>query len=347
MRIDSAVIQMESARRYSSYSSRRAQISVYSGTILNSVLAEGDTKEENTGQTQENKKNKLQEKMDEMNSYSGITRLKHVKISRDTGNVIRQKCLDYLMMIFFGERKAFAYDEILTAASGSGSSSVTGNVAAYQEQTYFEEQEETSFAAAGTVKCADGRQISFNLDVRMSRSFSAYYEKNMMQIQPRLCDPLVINLDGNVTELSDQKFTFDLDADGTKEQVSMPGEGSGYLALDKDSDGRINDGSELFGTKSGDGFSDLAAYDEDHNGWIDENDAVWNRLLIWTKGEDGKDRCYHLSEKNVGAICLTDSSTSFSLNNADNSVNGIIRKTGIFLYENGNVGTVQHLDVAQ
>ena len=41
--------------------------------------------------------------------------------------------------------------------------------------------------------------------------------------------------------------------------------GSGYLALDKNGDGTINDGSELFGTRNGDGFADLAQYDEDGN----------------------------------------------------------------------------------
>ena len=41
-------------------------------------------------------------------------------------------------------------------------------------------------------------------------------------------------------------------------------------ALDINEDGKINDGKELFGTASGNGFGDLAAYDQDNNGWIDE-----------------------------------------------------------------------------
>ncbi len=40
---------------------------------------------------------------------------------------------------------------------------------------------------------------------------------------------------------------------------------------------KINDGSELFGTSSGDGFKDLATYDEDENGWIDENDSIFSK----------------------------------------------------------------------
>lgn len=54
-----------------------------------------------------------------------------------------------------------------------------------------------------------------------------------------------------------------------------------------------------------------------------------------------------MAEKGLGAICLQNAATDFALNNAKNQTNGYIRSTGIFLYENGNVGTVQHLDVAK
>ena len=86
---------------------------------------------------------------------------------------------------------------------------------------------------------------------------------------------------------------------------------SGFLALDKNSDGIINDGSELFGTKTGNGFSELAEYDSDGNGWIDENDEVYDQLKVWVKDENGKDTLLSLKEANVGAICLGSSKTTF------------------------------------
>ena len=91
------------------------------------------------------------------------------------------------------------------------------------------------------------------------------------------------------------------------------------------------------------------------NGWIDENDSIWSKLKIWCKDENGNDVLYKLSDKGVGAICLQNASTDFTLQgdrkaqdgttNA-NATNAVVRKTGIFLYENGNVGTVQHVDMA-
>lgn len=213
---------------------------------------------------------------------------------------------------------------------------------------YHDEVEQTQFSTVGTVKTADGREINFNLGLSMSRRFQEYAQVASVGEFVQMTDPLVINLDTNMTTLSDQKFEFDLDCDGVKDSISQLSGGNGFLALDKNGDGMINDGSELFGTKSGDGFADLSQYDEDGNGWIDENDAIFEKLLVWAKDESGKDELYTLKEAGVGAMCLQRAETEFSLNSLkNNQTNGRIRSTGIFLYENGNVGTMQQLDLAQ
>ncbi len=211
--------------------------------------------------------------------------------------------------------------------------------------SFFAEKEVTEFSTVGKVCTADGRELNFGVSIEMSRSFmqetECYTEQNYT-----VMDPLVLNLDTNIAQVKDMKFYFDLDADGTEEEISELGAGSGYLALDKNEDGMINDGSELFGTKSGDGFADLAAYDGDGNGWIDEADDVFSKLKIWTKGENGENLLLNLKEADVGAIYLGNASTQFSLNNTEtNETNAMIRKTGVFLRESGNVGTVQHVDL--
>ena len=122
--------------------------------------------------------------------------------------------------------------------------------------------------------------------------------------------------------------------------------GSGFLALDKNGDGKINDGNELFGVKSGDGFADLAEYDSDGNGWIDENDEVFDKLKVWTRTEDGKDELKSLKDSGVGAIFLGAEDTEFTLEGEDGVLDGKVRKTGIFLKEDGSAGTIQHVDLA-
>ncbi len=54
-----------------------------------------------------------------------------------------------------------------------------------------------------------------------------------------------------------------------------------------------------------------------------------------------------MADKGVGVICLQNASIDFTMKASDGSTKGAIRNTGVFLYENGNVGTIQHVDVAK
>ena len=347
MRIGSSNIGMESTRRYHSLTARRASVSILAGNAglrMNPGAEDGTEKKSIMGEDawQEfygkdpyaDKKKELKEKLNEMNSRSGVRKLSYVQGERDALSTVRDRCMQYLFGIFFGETKKWDFMELTEITEKAHTSSITVNpemfqTITYRQETYMEEKENTDFSAGGVVRTADGRTIEFNINVQMSRSFQAYYGEQFQRVERQLVDPLVINLEGNVAEVKDQTFFFDLDADGVEEEISMLGRGS-----------------ERFGTKSGNGFADLAAYDSDGNGWIDEDDEIWSKLLIWTKDENGEDRCYTLAEKNIGAICLANKETDFTLASKDNVPNGRIRKTGIFLYENGYAGTIQHVDMA-
>ncbi len=371
MRIDSSSIGMESARAYSSVSGRITKFTITNGRqsledgtgALFGNLLGADVEDENTqAREKENPDEDLRSRLEEMQNKirtfnTGSIRTIDVQEAQKQLQDIRQQCIIFLMNILFPGRRGNSTweqaqsegNQITRTSTADGIiSSVGVNVKTFQysRQYYHEETENTGFTTQGTVKCADGREINFNLNLEMSRSFQEYYEETLSMKQVSMCDPLVINLDGNIAQLSDQTFLFDLDGDGQMDEINQLSAGSGFLALDKNGDGEINDGTELFGTSSGNGFSDLAAYDEDHNGFIDEGDAIWDKLKIWVMDENGNKQLYSLAEKGVGAICLQNASTDFTLTGGNNQTNGMIRNTGIFLYENGNVGTVQHVDLA-
>jgi hypothetical protein len=212
-------------------------------------------------------------------------------------------------------------------------------------KSVHQEHQSMSFAAAGTVRTADGKSIGIDVSLNMSREF---YAKNLSVSRSlvNMSDPLVLNFDGGAAELTDTKFRFDLDCDGIGENISFVGKNSGLLALDRNGDGKINDGSELFGTRSGDGFADLARYDDDGNGWIDENDEIYRNLRIWTRDSAGNDQLLALGVKGVGAIYLGNVPTSFALKNDSNTANGAIRSSGFYVREDGTSGTIQHVDFA-
>lgn len=360
MRIDSGVIGMESARRYSAsrtqYSrfvlKEKQEEKTQTGTSLSGgelEAGEEETKQPATEGTSTEYTYDLQEKVESMR----VNRPRIRSTTSDFADRFRQYTTRYIFMLLFGDDKTKKYlgeeePVELTPKNTATLEFTPMRQVSVTRESYYREEEAVTFSSQGKVTTADGREITFSLELGMSRTFEQYYreEYDMAEFQ-RLYDPLVINFDASTAQLSDQKFFFDLDTDGQAEEISQLGQGSGYLALDKNRDGRINDGSELFGPASGNGFEDLAAYDEDGNGWIDEGDSIWNELKIWCRDESGRDILYTLAEKGLGAICLTNVATDFALKDSENADKGFIRSTGIFLYENGNAGTVQHLDLAQ
>ncbi len=215
----------------------------------------------------------------------------------------------------------------------------------YDFSASYTESETTSFSAAGVVRTADGAEIRFELGFAMSRSYSESVSLSVRAGDPRLKDPLVLDFGGPAAALSDVRFEFDLDADGTLDQMPVLG-GSGLLAFDRNHNGRIDDGRELFGPSTGNGFAELAALDEDGNGWIDEGDAAWSQLRVWRPDAEGKGSVQSLKEAGVGAFYLGRVDTAFSLNNTANETQGLMRASSIYLRADGSAGTVSQIDLA-
>ena len=216
-----------------------------------------------------------------------------------------------------------------------------------EDSSYEYECELTGFDSGGRVTTADGRQIDFDASLMLGRSYERREEPRRLSSDGKLVDPLVINFGTGSAELTDRTFEFDLDADGELDNIAVLGQACGFLAYDKNGDGIIGDGSELFGAASGDGFADLSVYDADGNGWIDEADPIFDKLRIWSKDPSGKDVLTGLGVRGIGAIFLGRAPTEFSLKDLANETQGVIRSTGVFLREDGTPGTIQQVDLAK
>jgi hypothetical protein len=245
------------------------------------------------------------------------------------------------------ERTAATAAPAAPANSSEQNRSPAGFGIEYDYHESYSEVESTRFSASGMVKTADGKEIRFEINLEMSR---AYHEESSISLRlgdaARKVDPLVLNFAGNAASLLDQRFSFDLDSDGKEEQIARLASGSAYLVFDRNGDGRINNGSEMFGPSSGDGFAELAQLDNDGNGWIDENDQSWKDLRLWQADENGDGALKTLGESGVGAIALARVSTPFDLKGSTNELFGQIRTSGIFLHEDGGAGTIQQIDLA-
>ncbi len=223
---------------------------------------------------------------------------------------------------------------------------VVGSGVEYVTETLDLATEMSGFAASGLVRTADGREIEFDLTLERHGQHTDLNGSNRPAAgtSPML-GPLVLNSTDQVANLTGESFAFDLDADGRVESVSVLRDGSAFLALDRNGDGAINNGSELFGPSSGYAFSELAAHDVDANGWIDEADPVYARLRLWTPDRTGSGALYGLRETGVGAINLESRETPFDLHDESDVLTGAVHATGVYLAEDGTPGAIEQIDL--
>jgi len=216
----------------------------------------------------------------------------------------------------------------------------------YEREDTHTETESVSVQASGQVKTADGRTIDFQLDLAISASQSSTTRESLRLGDAKLKDPLVIHFDGAVGELRNVAFQFDLDADGTTDSMPFVGTGSGFLALDANGNGHVDDGRELFGTQSGDGFADLAKLDSDSNGWIDEADPAYAQLSVWRMDATGLTRLQSLASQEVGALYVGRVASDMTLREAGVGQQlGQLRSTGLYLTNAGQAGALQQIDL--
>lgn len=230
---------------------------------------------------------------------------------------------------------------------GGSSEPLSMALASLSSSSIHVEEEAICFQAGGTVQTECGQTISFNMGLQMERREirvqSAGLARSIYAI-----DPLILNFDENISIFDDTFFTFDLDGDGSCEVLSGLGSGCGFLALDRNGDGTITDGLELFGPATDNGFSELAELaelDTDGNSWIDENDPIFEDLLVWmgAGGENGN--LVSLRDAGVGAISVAHLGTQFNLEDQDGDLQGVVQATGLFLMENGEPKSIQEIDL--
>ena len=208
----------------------------------------------------------------------------------------------------------------------------------------YREEESTSYFADGFVNLADGRTIDLSFGMNLDRQ---YFRQDQFVRKEKgyvLIDPLVVNLNTTIPEISDIHIDFDLNVDGEDESIPILKPGSGFLSLDKNGDGIINDGSELFGPSTGYGFDELAEYDIDQNMWIDENDPIFDELTLWGADEEGQMQLTRIKDAGIGAIYLVDVPTQFDITDEENNLLARVENSSIALNEDGTVSSVQEID---
>jgi len=212
-----------------------------------------------------------------------------------------------------------------------------------REVTFYEqrvEHESLDVGMSGFIATAT-QKIAIDIELFFSSTFVQQHQIERSQFY----DPLVINFDDTLPNLDSTCFSFDIDCDGESEQLSLLQHGNGFLAVEENGNGKIDDGSELFGAKNGNGFADLSRYDSDNNSWRDENDPILKDLRIWINNES-ENRLVTLGELGIGALYLGYTKNPFDIKSDTNETLGRIRSNGLYLNENGSSGLMTQIDFA-
>ncbi len=217
MIIDSSNVKMASSRKFASMRRTSSpfyavgKISSSSGMFVKTAVSTTQTAiDKDSGN--ETKKNAasgspedLMSRFSQSRSIRG-TGLEHIR-SLQSIHQIRTRSISYMLRQFFwGNRWGQDPLAALFADRTNGLMDPSFTLPSLNNNYTFIEEEQTSFATEGTVVTASGKEISFNLELSMSRSF---YEESASIVDfssIQLTDPLVINLDTEVASVSDQKF---------------------------------------------------------------------------------------------------------------------------------------------
>lgn len=174
----------------------------------------------------------------------------------------------------------------------------------------------------------------------------------------RRVDPLVLDLDGDGIETigADGSVLFDHDGDGVSNGTGWIKSDDGILVLDRNGNGVIDDGSELFGdqtegselglnevTDRSAGLRALEDLDTNHDDRFDASDAQYGAVRVWRDlNQDGvsqSNELFTLAELGIAAINLDPGSTSdVNLGNGN-----VVDSSGSYVRTDGTTGALGDL----
>ncbi|WP_181015016.1 calcium-binding protein, partial [Citrobacter amalonaticus] len=160
--------------------------------------------------------------------------------------------------------------------------------------------------------------------------------------------PIIIDLDrdGIETLSPGAGVFFDHDNNHFSENTGWVGKDDGLLVLDRDGNGLIDDGGELFGNNTilangkaaASGYQALVELDDNHDGQLNSSDAVWQQLRVWkdsnSNGRVDAGELLTLEQAGVASVGTGYQNSTF----VDGQGNAH-KQTGNITYTDGTTGT--------
>lgn len=183
-----------------------------------------------------------------------------------------------------------------------------------------------------------------------SKSFSSVFTDYQDATTAPKVDPLILDLNGDglvTTNLDQSNVYFDLDTNGFAERTAWIDANDGLLVLDRDGDGKITNGQELFGdqtllsngTRATSGFEALREFDDNKDGKIDASDIVYLKLKVWQDlNRDGVSQAEEM--KSLADVGIKAVNLSSTVTGAADAMGNIQRRLGSFVKTDGSDGQI-------
>ena len=173
----------------------------------------------------------------------------------------------------------------------------------------------------------------------------------------RQYDPLTLDLDGDgietVASNGHKGALFDHSNDGIRTATGWVGKDDGFLVYDRNGDGVVNNGSELFGDntplkngeRAANGYQALAELDDNGDGKVDAADSAFAKLRVWRDlNQDGisqEGELLTLEEAKVKALNLANKNADRDLGNGNT-----LAEEGTYTDSDGNEKQMGDLNLA-
>ena len=158
--------------------------------------------------------------------------------------------------------------------------------------------------------------------------------------------PLILDLDGDGIETlgTDTGIHFDHDGNQFSETSGWVGKDDGLLVWDKNANGQVDSGAELFGnntelstgSKAANGFAALTDLDDNHDGKLDGQDSAFTNLRVWKDGNsDGLVQSGELLALNAAGV--ESLNTNFSTSGLVDANGNQHRQVGSYTKTDGSI----------
>ncbi len=189
------------------------------------------------------------------------------------------------------------------------------------------------------------QELLLNYQMSLESTQSSYHK--MEVTAAALKDPLIVQFgEQGLGEIS-SAIEFHINRDNTLDSLPIFSGDVGYLVYDKNSNQQADDGSELFGPRTGQGFNELAELDTNKNGFIDHEDERFEQLFIWQPSKEiiQAEQWLSLQQAKIQAISLSSTTTPYNFYDQQGQIQAQLRQSSFAINNDGLGRGVHQVDV--